>query len=221
MALVACTGGAWARGIYTQDYSPAEDLEEFDQAGGNNGVWTSANLNVPDNITIAMMTVKLKGLAHEWSGDLVVQLQKVGGPTVTLLHRVGSISGTFGAPNPFGDVFGFGEDYTFSSTGGANIWTTAMGLTEPDDPIPGGTYQTSGAVSTGDAAATWGANNNALLTFNGMNAMGNWRLIITDLSSPHPGSIEGWELNIIPSPGALALIGMGLVCGRRRRLERN
>ncbi len=204
---------------------------EFNQANGTNGVFTS-DITVNADIKITDIKVKLLNLKHTWSGDLVIQLSKIDGflgsdpahptpLTITLVHRVGSINGTFGAPNPFGKWTGainpdftglVGDDYTFANAG-ANIWTTALGLDDPLKVITGGTYQTSGQVTT--PGAPWGANT-SLTSFNNFNSRGLWKLTITDMSSPNEGSLGGWQLDIIPSPGALAILTFGLLVPKRR-----
>lgn len=91
---------------------------------------------------------------------------------------------------------------------------------------PNGTYTFSDSaaapVGTGDLSGgtflAQGGSMNAL--FGGDNAAGIWTLNVNDEIGGDTGSVQGWELRItgVPTPGALALLGMGgLLVSRRRR----
>jgi hypothetical protein len=49
---------------------------------------------VADSFTITGASLMLNSLAHTWAGDVIVTIQKVGGPTATLVHRVGAATAT-------------------------------------------------------------------------------------------------------------------------------
>jgi hypothetical protein len=53
----------------------------------------------------------------------------------------------------------------------------------------------------------------------GTSVNGNWSLFVVDDASADTGSIAGgWQIEVIPSPGAMAMLGLGgLVAARRRR----
>ena len=207
-----CAAPVHGRAVYTQTFAPAASLTEFNQAAGTNGVFENI-INVPDNILSTQGSITLTSLVHSWSGDLVIQLQKVGGPTATLVHRVGSIDGTFGSPNAYNG------NYTFSSVAGSNLWIESLDLEQnPPADIPSGMYLTSGAVTGATPFGQWGANNSSLTAFNGLNSAGQWKVIITDMSSPNTGTLGGWSRNIVPGPsGLVAMMMCGLFVARRRR----
>lgn len=158
---------------------------------------------VADSFAITGASVMLNSLTHTWAGDFIVTIQKVGGPTATLVHRVGQATAT-----AVGDSSDYNGTYTFANSG-ANIWTAAAaaGATAA---IPGGTYQASGALSGGAA-------NNAFNAFNGLNSAGTWRLTITDNAGLDTGSLGSWKLTLVPTPGAAGLAGLVAVASLRRR----
>lgn len=91
---------------------------------------------------------------------------------------------------------------------------------------PNGTYTFSDSaaavVAPGDLSGgtflAQGGSMNAL--FGGDDAAGIWTLNVNDEAGADVGSIQGWELRLtgVPTPGALALLGMGgLLVSRRRR----
>jgi subtilisin-like proprotein convertase family protein len=151
---------------------------------------------------ITSVVVTLQGLSHTWIGDLTATLTSPNGTQHTLFARVGRLTS-----GP-GDSSNLGGDYTFAD-GGADLWAAAAGVLGSVS-IPAGTFHTT---SSGSSAAT---SMNA--AFAGQNGNGTWTLTITDGTANDSGSIAGWQLTIIPAPGAAAVLGLsGLFAARRRR----
>lgn len=155
----------------------------------------SSNIVVGDSFSITGLTVTLNGATHTWVGDLIATLTHVNsGTSVQLFNRPG-FTGT-----GFGWSWNLAGDYTFNNTaaqGFADIGaqTTAFNL-------PSGTYRSL----------------NSLAAFNGQNSSGTWTLSISDNAGGDTGGIQGWSLNIVPSPSGMALLGLGgLAAARRRR----
>ncbi len=161
------------------------------------------------------VTVILKGLQHDWSGDLIATLSYLdsNGKTVAsanLFYRIGQTTSQpdgawagFGAPGPTGD------NYIFNSGAPGNIWSVAGALGFADS-IPG---QQTDTVSGGQYFTTdaGGATNNLSYAFAGLSiAGGTWRLTITDASDhasqggtlSNIGSLIGWEIDIQTSTAA-------------------
>jgi subtilisin-like proprotein convertase family protein len=185
-------------------------------AAANAGVYTGAGFAIPDanatgasstiavagdtDFPITSVVVSLQGFTHTWIGDVSATLTSPNGTVHTLFARPGRLTSGFGSSS---DVDGI---YTFADTG-ADFWAAAAA-----NPVltPAGTYHTS---SLGSAAFT-----SLDAAFAGQNGNGNWTLTMTDGAGGDVGGIAGWELRIVPTPGALALLGLGgLVAGRRRR----
>ena len=163
------------------------------------------------------VTVTLKGLQHDWAGDLVARLSYVDTQgnvvaSANLFDRIGQTSGrpggswsVFCAPNLTGD------NYTFNSDALGDIWTVAASLGYSDF-IPG---QQTDTVNNGEYFSTdaGGAKNNFSYAFAGLAiAAGRWRLTITD-SADHSsegnsvsniGSLAGWEVDIQTANGVIA-----------------
>ncbi|NNM26445.1 MAG: hypothetical protein HKO59_10765 [Phycisphaerales bacterium] len=154
----------------------------------------SFTIDVADDLAIdSFKDVVLQGFSHTWAGDLIITLEH-GGTTVTLLDRPGNPESTFGDSADFD-----GSDYTWTDTGfvyDADLFGSTVPSADPFAPTGG-----------------------ALANFDGMNVGGDWTLSISDNAGGDTGSLGGWSFtaNLIPAPGALALLGLAGVVGRRRR----
>ena len=165
----------------------------------NNAAGIMTSIMVPDSFTITDVNATVRGLTHTWAGDISITLTH-NATTATLVNRIGrNASG-------FGDSSDLGGDYTFDSESVNDIWAAAAATT---GPVPAGTYYTSGANSA--------ANNNALAVFNGMDAAGEWKIMITDHAGGDTGSFGGWTLDIVPEPTSLSLLALGGLALIRRR----
>jgi MYXO-CTERM domain-containing protein len=183
------TGGA---GGAIPDNSPA----------GVSGLLTATNVGSPTISSFNSLTIRM---GHTWAGDLVITLTSPAGTTADVI--VGN-SGNFGSSSS-STAPGL-ADYTFVIGGGA--LTAVSGL------IPAGTYGTFSAAN-GTVVAP-GATGLSFAAFNGENLNGNWTLTARDLAAGDTGTIDSWSMDItsVPTPGALALVGLGgLVAARRRR----
>ncbi len=143
-------------------------------------------------------TVSLIGFNHTWAGDLTITLtHKDNGLSVTLLDRPGFPLGTFGDSADFN-----------GTTSGPYNWADG-----------GFVYDTDffGATVTQHAL---GPVAGALADFVGKDKYGYWSLTILDSVASDTGVLGSWSLtlqNVVPGPGALALLGM---LGFRRRRRR-
>ena len=181
------------------------------------------------------VTVSLLGLAHEASGDLIVQVSHYADAADTILigspeyvvYRIGKASTDptdFGYSAQFGDcTAGTGDNYSFNSGFPGDLWGTAAPLGSADC-IPGvASGFTAGYGTTGPFS---GVANSFSSGFAGQSMAGSWVLQISD-NAPGPtigstGSLLAWELSIAtsgaPEPGGLGLLASGLavMAGWRR-----
>ena len=164
-----------------------------------NATWTStggANVGfaLPDLLSVKSITLDL---AHTWGNDMDILVTGPAGEVFDLmLNEVDANgSGNF----DMGLVAGSGlltnvDAYIFVAPGGGSpTWTPGFS--------PGGTYD----------ANIWHA---------GAVAAGAWTLVVSDNVGGDGGAIGDLTIvyNVIPAPGALALLGVaGLVSRRRRR----
>ncbi|MBT8486219.1 MAG: hypothetical protein HKO59_08585 [Phycisphaerales bacterium] len=155
---------------------------------------------------IAEITVNLDNLIHTWSGDLIM----------TLTHDAGAgdvVSATFvnrpGSTTDGGGTFGSGVDYAGNysfNDAGDDLLTS---LNSAGVSLAGGTYSHVALVGGTDA----------LSTFNGRDTAGTWTLNVSDNAQADTGTLGGWSVDVttVPAPGALALLGIAGLAGRRRR----
>ncbi len=163
------------------------------------------------------VTVILKGLQHDWSGDLIAILSYInpqGGvvASANLFYRIGkSSSEPDGAWAQFGAPGSVGDNYLFNSGYPGNIWSVAAALGSADvvpglqtDTVNGGQYFTTDAH---------GVQNTLSSGFTGLNIhTGTWRLAIIDpathageLGPPaNVGSLVGWELDLQTQTNAVS-----------------
>ncbi|MFO0829477.1 MAG: proprotein convertase P-domain-containing protein [Phycisphaerales bacterium] len=182
----------------------------FNGSGGsipdNNPAGIVSTINVANAGQVGVFNgLTINGLTHTWVGDVVITLTLPDATVITIADRIGKTSATTG----FGDSSNFGGNYTFNDAGG-DIWASAASG-DTNFVIPTGAYRASAAL-TGAAI-----NLNALIA--GKNVTGDWKLTITDGAAGDTGSYTDWSLNfsIVPTPGALALLGLAGLAGRRRR----
>ncbi len=197
--VVAGLAAAANAGVYTGTGGAIPD-----NVGTTPGVFSSTiNVSGDTDFPITSVVVSLQGFTHTWIGDLVATVTSPSGTVHPLFSRVGRTGGVGS-----GDSSNVNGIYTFADTG-ADLWAaaTAGGSTFV---IPAGTYRT-----TADGSSAFTSLDSA---FAGQNGNGNWVLTISDFAGGDVGGITGWELRIVPTPGALALLGLGgLVAARRNR----
>ncbi len=172
-----------------------------------------SSITVSDSRTVNNVTALLSSLVHNWMGELSARLTHVpSGRTALLFDRIGS-----GPGNASGDSSDFVGHYTFADGGQSLI--AAAAATGATSPIPSGTYAASGA---GGAAVSLAS------AFAGVTAAGEWRLVIQNFGQTDVGSLSGWTLGLdlvdgsvvpMPSGGALAIGGLGVMWTVRRRRE--
>lgn len=167
------------------------------------GVFTSSiTVSGDTDYPITAVSLELQGFTHSWIGDIIATLTSPNGTVHTLMNRVGRL--TTGS----GDSSNVNGNYIFAD-GGADLWFAATGGASTY-VIPGGTYATTGAGSAGSTSMN--------AAFAGQNGNGLWTLSLSDVAGGDTGGITGWQLTIVPAPGALALAGLGgIVTARRKR----
>ncbi len=145
--------------------------------------------------TILDLDVELL-VEHSWQGDLVIRLQKLGGPTVTLMNRPGDNDqhpGTFGPDgyraNNFGAVNEFNRLLRLDDDVEVHINDYA-GPTPGVDDFVG----PAGSGGGGDAAG-------ALGMFDGLSKSGTWRLYVSDdYGATDQGRLLEWRLRFVDIP---------------------
>lgn len=144
--------------------------------------------------------VSLFGMSHTFPDDLDILLVGPSGQTVMLMSDAGGADDVVGIDLVFEDGAAAIPDATVLSSG---IYSpTNIGATDPmPAPAPAGPYGTS------------------LLSAFGADVNGAWSLYVFDDASADTGAIAGgWQIEVVPAPSAIALMGLGgLVATRRRR----
>ena len=153
--------------------------------------------------TVADLGVSID-MAHTWAGDLEMTITSPMGTSVTLVNQVGDTTPAPGGSG-FGDSSGMSGNYTFRD-GGADFWAAAAAAGFGTDVAPG-TYAASGANNAASA----------LSALNGESADGTWTLTVSDWGGGDTGSIGGWSLLNVPTPGTAAVLGLAGLAGLRRR----
>jgi subtilisin-like proprotein convertase family protein len=200
-AILIVTGLATAAnaGIYS---GSGGEIPDFGSPSGNT-LTSSIVVSGDRDFPITSVVVSLQGLTHTWIGDLVATLTSPSGTAHTLFSRI-RLSNGFGS----GDTSDFNGTYPFATTGG-NLWAAAASALSSEAVAPG-IYQTS----AGDTGAPTSIN----AAFAGQNGNGIWTLSISDFAEGDTGGLIAWQLTIVPSPGAAAVLGLsGFVVTRRRR----
>jgi uncharacterized protein (TIGR03382 family) len=172
-----------------------------DASGGMPGrIESTINLGLGPNATIIEIEIRLNDLWHPWMGDLKINLYDPAHPPINpmsdpwdILCRPGQIDGA-----GFGDNSNFNGDYNFADFGGDFLLGQGTDFDQPS-----GTYAPLVAFSS----------------LNGLNASGDWTLVIEDFAAGDVGGFDSWTLRVtvIPTPGAAALMGLAGVAGLRRR----
>ena len=156
--------------------------------------------------------VGLNGLQHSWLGDLVVTLTHVeSGTSVSLFGTVGG--GLFGSPAQMDGFYTFNDGvYNPAVPAQGNLWAAASAA--GTGVVPGGFY-----YATNNASPDFVSMNAA---FAGITSAGTWRLTVEDtFPSFDDGVLAKWTISltgdVVPAPGAIALLGLAGLAGSRRR----
>lgn len=188
----------------------------------NDATGVFAEIDVMDNGTIEDLDVDIV-IGHTFQGDLIIELEQVGGPTAPLIYRAGDsddVGFGFSADN-FGTV---AAPFIFDDEAAAFYDSAApdgIGAT-PDPGIAnvGGNWIPYGSQASGLTQT--------LSLFDGLDIFGTWRLHVSDNASADTGDIQQFSLHVttveeMPEPAMVALFGFGLtgllVAGRRRSRE--
>jgi subtilisin-like proprotein convertase family protein len=180
--------------------------------GGSLTGWSDTRnlVGAPAGIKDVSVTLNLSG---GWNGDLYAYLVHSCGFAV-LLNRVG-----VGA----GNSSGYGTSGMSVTLNDAAVLGNIHNVSTP---APEGIYRPDGRnISPLSSGAVFdGATPTALLSsFQGLNANGNWKLFIADVSGGDVSTVTSWGLDIaaVPEPGSLiegavAVLFLGGVVGLYR-----
>lgn len=202
-ATIVIAGAALATDYTTDDN--ALDLTPFDDLyDGTLGSMASLSLDVTDSMTITDVDVVID-IAYTWAGDLVWKLQSPSGTVVDLVSRPG-----FDEPADDGSgCCGEGSDLVFGNIyeidDAAPLSSETMG-SGGEDPIDSFVLHSSGF-----------SNEFGLTMLDGEDSLGVWTLYVGQGAAGDTGIFDGFTLQILPSPGAAALLGVAGLFRRRRR----
>jgi hypothetical protein len=179
-----------------------------------------AEIQVPDHGLISDLDVDIV-IPHTWQGDLVIQLQQVGGPTAPLIFRAGDSDG---------NGFGFSEN-NYGTSQDPFVFDDEAAAFYDAPPTDGiGAIAAPGIANVGGSWIPYGSQASGLYQtlalFDGLDIFGTWRLLVSDNVAGDTGTIQQFSLHAnveqaaVPEPGTLALLGLGLTglfaAGRRR-----
>jgi MYXO-CTERM domain-containing protein len=160
--------------------------------------------------------VGLNGLQHDWLGDLVVTLTHVeSGASVSLFGTVGG--GVFGSSAEMDGFYTFNDGiYNAAIPAQGNLWQAADDAEAGGGVVAGGFY-----YATNNASPDFVSMNAA---FAGITSAGTWRLSIEDTYPfGDDGALLKWTISltgdVVPAPGAIALLGLAGFAGRGRRRD--
>ncbi len=172
------------------------------------GLADTQSLSGYDNVIESIeVRLTISGNPLAFNGDFFASLQSGNGGYAVLLNRVGR---TETDPLGYGDN---GFDITFTLSG------TDIHLYQDHAP----TYDGQGRLT-----GIWGADGRNvdpdvvldtyprtanLHSFHGIDPNGNWTLFVADMNLNGDATLDSWGLNIsvIPEPGTLGLLALGVV----------
>jgi len=164
---------------------------DYDVDGLDSGVLVSDTITLPAVASIDSVALEL---ATTWGGDYEITLT-----------------------SPTGDVF----ELMFDDVSDASSGNFDMGLVAGDGSLANvDTYTFVEAGGLADFPATFapGDTYNANAWASGGWAAGDWVLLINDDAGGDPSSVGNVTIEYtIPAPGAIALLGLAGIAGRRRR----
>ena len=146
-------------------------------------------------------------IAGTFNGDLYVTLAHESGFSV-LLNRTGRTAS---------DAFGYSDDgFNITLAGSAangdvHVYRTA-GTPNPGSPLIG-TWQPDARNVDPDSVTDGSARTAFLSSFNDLDANGQWRLFVADVSTGEVHTLTSWGLDLmgIPEPATISLALVGLV----------
>jgi len=146
--------------------------------------------------------------AHTWAGDIVAVLTAPNGDNVHVMARLAS--GTTNGAGESSDLLG---TYRFFDAGASFL--TAGAAVAGGLPIAPGDY---GRYTTLGGTTVPAADADGYSVFTGDNLNGTWTLRLSDWAGGDVGTVSASSITIVPTPGAMALLGLGgLAAARRRR----
>jgi subtilisin-like proprotein convertase family protein len=157
-----------------------------------NGSGAIDTLTVTDDYQIADVNVRIDSLTHTWDGDVTAGIRGPNGYGTDLLTLTGWFAGgvfqNFGSPN---DNF----VNTIFDDEAANDIISATNATAPY------TNSYKPAFNSTNWVPLLGANPDAtpqLSRFDGTSTLGQWKMVVSDHSTPDAGTLQGWSLIVTP-----------------------
>ena len=157
------------------------------------------------------------GMDHTWMGDLTIKFGN-GSALLALVNRAGIAGGPDDGTGCCGDSSNLSAEYgiTYDDEAASGLSAELMGdgidsaqiigLDSPNNYTP----DPDGAAGLGSLAG-----------FDGSTVNGAYTIYIGDSAGGDVGALSWWSVRIeyteIPAPGALALLGLAGLAGRRRR----
>lgn len=192
----------------------------------------NVNLGVPDGNPTGLLNVQQINSAitllnsvqvrltlnGTFNGDLYVTLTHESGFSV-LLNRTGRTStNAFGYPDD-----GFSIALTDTAMNGDVHVYRNVSTPNPGSPLTG-TWQPDARNADPDAVTDASPRTAFLSSFNGLNANGQWRLFVADLSTGEAHTLVSWGLDLqgVPEPSTTSLvIGSLLLLAWRAKRSRS
>ncbi|HWL93880.1 MAG TPA: PEP-CTERM sorting domain-containing protein [Phycisphaerae bacterium] len=210
-AIVMIVAAPASAGLDSRTADPAPDIA-YGNPGAGPGPVGPADITVPLVVagspitSIATLEIVLN-ITHPYVGDHnPITLTKVGGPSITLLAKPGSLDG---------DGFGSGSNYC-----------AAFPITYTDTAILPSEAQTGGGATdcVGDgtpsvylASDQAGVASSLNAAFAGVDFNGTWELSIVDDFPYTGGTLNSYTISVTPEPATLGLLGLGAIALIRRR----
>ncbi|HZW05493.1 MAG TPA: hypothetical protein VFF65_00090 [Phycisphaerales bacterium] len=164
--------------------------------GTTGGPSTPSTINVAFGGPVTGATVTLHGLTHTFPADLDILLVGPAGQTVMLASDQGG--GT--------DVVLVNLTFQDGAPALPAVWVS--GTYSPVSPA-------QSDVITGAPAGPYGT---SVMSAFSANWNGVWTLYIQDDAGGDIGALEGgWSIELVPTPGAAAMLGLGGLAAMRRR----
>jgi len=216
VALISSTSGT----VFTGAGGIIPDATISNSIAGSGLFSSTAQSSVTVGLITGVKMVSLNSLSYSWVGDLQVTIVHVNtNSRVDLFSRFGVTTAT-----NFGSSKDLNGNYSFTDGAGDPVWNPVAS----PGVYPSGTYQRIKgpdlAVQVGFDGVSQGLNTNTFATFIGLSAASAWSLEIRDFGvgsfvGGNLGTLTDWsiEFEYIPTPGALALLGVAGFAGRRRR----
>jgi subtilisin-like proprotein convertase family protein len=191
-------GGVVVAGLATSAHAQLFEVEGNVPVPDGTGEFVGLELNVPNIGAVLDLDVSVI-ITTPWQGDIIAEVEQVGGRRVRIIDRPGYDGTGYGFPNDnFGDIFS-GEVFTL-------------------DDQAASTYDSTGGID--NVTGPWQTDGGLLSMFGGDNFGGDWILWVSDsCCGEDQTAIRYFGLtSTIPEPTTLGIFGLvGLAMAYRRR----